>query len=39
MNKAVEGGRIDMCGMARPLRLQPNFIVDILAGRAREAHL
>lgn len=39
MNAAVSQGRIDMCGIARPLALEPGLAKEVLSGTRRDFHL
>lgn len=39
MEEAVANGDIDMCGLGRPLREQPEFVTEVLTGKAAKAKL
>lgn len=39
MEEAVANGHIDMCGLGRPLREEPDFVNKILEGKAVKAKL
>jgi 2,4-dienoyl-CoA reductase-like NADH-dependent reductase (Old Yellow Enzyme family) len=39
MAEAVERGDVDMVGLARPLRVEPDLVNRILRGETRESHL
>jgi 2,4-dienoyl-CoA reductase-like NADH-dependent reductase (Old Yellow Enzyme family) len=39
MAEAVANGDIDMCGLGRPLREDPNFVKKVLRGEIRESKL
>ena len=39
MARAVREQRIDMCGIARPLREEPDLVKRMLAGSIRVSHL
>ncbi|KAJ5171001.1 uncharacterized protein N7500_003784 [Penicillium coprophilum] len=39
MAEAVERGDIDMCGLGRPLREDPDFVNKVLRGEARRSNL
>lgn len=39
MSEAVECGDIDMIGLGRPLREDPNFVNQVLRGEVRRSNL
>lgn len=39
MSEAVESGDIDMIGLGRPLREDPNFVNQVLRGEVRRSNL
>jgi 2,4-dienoyl-CoA reductase-like NADH-dependent reductase (Old Yellow Enzyme family) len=39
MSEAVERGDIDMCGLGRPLREDPDFVNKVLRGEIRRSNL
>lgn len=39
MSEAVEHGDIDMCGLGRALREEPDFVKKVLRGETRRSNL